>query len=158
MELSKEYLNTSLTSSTLCIFFCFHFACRANRKPIFTSQWQAYNSPDSKVHGVNMGLIWGRQDAGPHVGPMKNLIWEPFTMLVVITLCHDDQITGIDAGKYARLSQNTSIEMGMCFPRPMNIPQNKTNRLIICIFSAISARTWLLLSCHVTLHGFDLLT
>ena len=26
--------------------------------------------PDSKVHGANMGLIWGRQDpAGPHVGP-----------------------------------------------------------------------------------------
>ena len=29
-------------------------------------------SPDSKVHGANMGPIWGRQDpGGPHVGPMK---------------------------------------------------------------------------------------
>ena len=28
--------------------------------------------PDSKVHGVNMGPIWGRQDpGGPHVGPMN---------------------------------------------------------------------------------------
>ena len=27
-------------------------------------------SPDSKVHGANMGPIWGRQDPiGPHVGP-----------------------------------------------------------------------------------------
>ena len=27
--------------------------------------------PDSKVHGANMGRIWGRQDpGGPHVGPM----------------------------------------------------------------------------------------
>ena len=29
------------------------------------------NSPDSKVHGADMGLIWRRQDPGePHVGPM----------------------------------------------------------------------------------------
>ena len=27
--------------------------------------------PDNKVHGANMGPIWGRQDpGGPHVGPM----------------------------------------------------------------------------------------
>ena len=26
--------------------------------------------PDSKVHGANLGPIWGRQDpGGPHVGP-----------------------------------------------------------------------------------------
>ena len=30
------------------------------------------NFPDNKVHGVNMGPIWGRQDTGgPHVGPMN---------------------------------------------------------------------------------------
>ena len=28
--------------------------------------------PDNKVHGANMGPIWGRQDpVGPHVGPMN---------------------------------------------------------------------------------------
>ena len=32
--------------------------------------WKVY--PDSKVHGANMGAIWGRQDpGGPHVGPMN---------------------------------------------------------------------------------------
>ena len=32
--------------------------------------------PDSKVHGANMGPIWGRQDPdGPHVGPMNFAIW-----------------------------------------------------------------------------------
>ena len=32
--------------------------------------------PDSKVHGANMGAIWGRQDpGGPHVGPMNIAIW-----------------------------------------------------------------------------------
>ena len=34
------------------------------------------NDPDSKVHGVNMGPIWGRQDpGGPNVGPMNFAIW-----------------------------------------------------------------------------------
>ena len=33
-------------------------------------------SPDSKVHGANMGPIWGRQDpGGPHVVPMNFAIW-----------------------------------------------------------------------------------
>ena len=32
---------------------------------------------DSKVHGANMGPIWGRQDpGGPHVGPMNFAIWD----------------------------------------------------------------------------------
>ena len=32
--------------------------------------------PDSKVHGANMGPIWGRQDpGGPHVGSMNLAIW-----------------------------------------------------------------------------------
>ena len=31
--------------------------------------------PDNKVHGTNMGPIWGRQDpGGPHVGPMNLVI------------------------------------------------------------------------------------
>ena len=35
-----------------------------------------YQSPDSKVHGVNMGPIWGLQDpGGPHVGRMNFAIW-----------------------------------------------------------------------------------
>ena len=33
-------------------------------------------SPDCKVHGANMGPIWGRQDpGGPHAGPMNLAIW-----------------------------------------------------------------------------------
>ena len=34
------------------------------------------NVPDNKVHGANMGPIWGRQDpGGPHVGPINFAIW-----------------------------------------------------------------------------------
>ena len=36
-------------------------------------------TPDSKVHGANMGPIWGRQDpGGPHVGPMNFATWDTF--------------------------------------------------------------------------------
>ena len=32
--------------------------------------------PDSKVHGANLGPIWGQQDpGGPHVGPMNLAVW-----------------------------------------------------------------------------------
>ena len=37
-------------------------------------QYERY--PDSKVHGANMGPIWGRQDpGGSHVDPMNFAIW-----------------------------------------------------------------------------------
>ena len=42
--------------------------------------WSVYavviQIPDSKVRGVIMGPIWGRQDpGGPQVGPMNLAIW-----------------------------------------------------------------------------------
>ena len=34
-------------------------------------------TPGNKVHGANMGPIWGRLDpGGPHVGPMNFAIWD----------------------------------------------------------------------------------
>ena len=40
------------------------------------SPLRAIKYPDSKVHGANMGPIWGRQNpGGPHVGPMNFAIW-----------------------------------------------------------------------------------
>ena len=42
-------------------------------------------SPDNKVHGANMGPIWGQQDpGGPHVGPMNFAIWEATAWLKFI--------------------------------------------------------------------------
>ena len=43
--------------------------------PLLVAKWLG-GIPDSKVHGANMGPIWGRQDpGGPHVGPMIFSIW-----------------------------------------------------------------------------------
>ena len=40
---------------------------------------QSITIPDSKVHGANMGPIWGRQDpGGPHVGPMNFAICDGY--------------------------------------------------------------------------------
>ena len=52
--------------------------------------------PDSKVHGANMGPIWGRQDqVGPHVGPMNFAIWGGTAKLTLITMRHLQQLAGI---------------------------------------------------------------
>ena len=63
--------------------------------------------PDSKIHGANLGPIWGRKDpGGAHVGPMNFAIWvvyhqlsecikNPFTFVMlshiifIILLNHD---------------------------------------------------------------------
>ena len=40
-------------------------------------------TPDNKVHGANMGPIWGRQDpGGPHVGPMNFVIWDNMFLMI----------------------------------------------------------------------------
>ena len=50
-----------------------------------------WSNPDSKVHGDNMGPIWGRQDpGGPHVGPMNFAIW----VANIMTSWHACCITG----------------------------------------------------------------
>ena len=39
-------------------------------------------TPDSKVHGADMGPFWGRQDPdGPHIGPMNFAIWVQYRQL-----------------------------------------------------------------------------
>ena len=48
----------------------------ANAEPLLVHVSCRINYPDSKVHGANMGPIWGRQDPGwPHVGSMNFAIW-----------------------------------------------------------------------------------
>ena len=43
--------------------------------------------PDCKVHGANMGPIWGQQDPGePHVGPMNLAIWEAINSGWLLTI------------------------------------------------------------------------
>ena len=49
---------------------------------------QSIGIPDSKVHGANMGPIWGRQDpGGPHVGPRIFAIWGNMTGIFNCAFC-----------------------------------------------------------------------
>ena len=51
-----------------------------NFSPTYIAVWYILSTiPDSKIHGANMGPIWGRQDpGGPHVGPMNLAISDVF--------------------------------------------------------------------------------
>ena len=71
---SKVYINKSRVSlqNRNLIVFGMRFTLGTENNSVF--QQDMY--PDSKVHGANMGPIWGRQDpSGPHVGPMNFAIW-----------------------------------------------------------------------------------
>ena len=48
-----------------------------------------FKYPENKVHGTNMGPIWGRQGpVVPHVGPMNFAIWVSMPMAVNQTTVH----------------------------------------------------------------------
>ena len=54
----------------------FSYSVRGFLKCLVTNIVTEPVSPDNKVHGANMGPIWGRQDpGGPHVDPMNFVIW-----------------------------------------------------------------------------------
>ena len=54
------------------------------------------DDPDSKVHGANMGPIWGRQDPGrSQVGPMNFVIWGCLAVPLTIYHCLDINTEGI---------------------------------------------------------------
>ena len=65
-----------LVSNRRHVYYCLNDAdpTRLCNEVDWCWEWM---STDSKVHGANMGPIWGRQDpGGPHVGPMNLAIWE----------------------------------------------------------------------------------
>ena len=60
-----------------------------------------WNIPNSKVHGANMGPIWGRQDpGGPNVGPMNFAIWD---IKIVCIACTDILKISVRTGAIKKL-------------------------------------------------------
>ena len=60
---------------------------------LFVTYPKSSHLPDSKVHGANMGPIWGRQDpGGPHVDPMIFAIW---AWLVYVMLAASPKATHV---------------------------------------------------------------
>ena len=51
--------------------------CKEFSAIISAQKGTSADNPDRKVHGANMGPIWGPQDpGGSHVGPVDLAIWE----------------------------------------------------------------------------------
>ena len=65
-----KMLKGQCCKSMLAKFFVWYFL---THYPLWTAASSGSDIyPDSKVHGANMGPIWGWQDrGGPHVGPMN---------------------------------------------------------------------------------------
>ena len=82
-----------------------------------------FNVPDSKVHGSNMGPIWGRQDpGGPHVGAMNLAIWgitRERIYLVKLNLVHSrdkkPRLTSITQPWHSAIFMAASVSL-WCIP------------------------------------------
>ena len=64
------------------------------------------NTPDSKVHGANMGPIWGQQDpGGPHVSPHELCYLGPCSVTCVLVIlgmyCNSIQYKTYDMDKWS---------------------------------------------------------
>ena len=75
--------------------------------------YQLFNiTPDSKVHGANMGPIWGRQDpGGPHVGPINIAIWDVVYININSLLFKPCKICNEDVIKHTCLVQEHLLVM-----------------------------------------------
>ena len=63
---------------------CYLLAVRVVQGDCERVLWQiTCTDPDSKIHGTNMGPIWGRQDpGGPHVDAMNFAVWVPLVTIM----------------------------------------------------------------------------
>ena len=68
--------------------------------------------PDSKVHGANMGPIWGRQDpGGPHVGPMNFAICVTLHYRNAALITIADLDSGSSLGRCQVIHRNPRVAM-----------------------------------------------
>ena len=71
-----------------CLFACTMQWMQEWVRPKYMYHWIVLTCgriPDNKVHGADMGPIWGRQDpGGPHVGPMNFAIWDGVMVFIAM--------------------------------------------------------------------------
>ena len=74
----KDYYHMCSVRANLQIYKPWYpIVTMVQRNPTITAITITQITPDSKVHGANMGPIWGRQDpGGPRIGPMNFAIWD----------------------------------------------------------------------------------
>ena len=91
--------------------------------------------PDSKVHGANVGPIWGRQDPdGPHVGPMNLAIYD---LSLEAIMCHkrlNCYMTYHHELNGAYRSYLLTLNGNVLFCVHMFHNMNKTRAILVAIF------------------------
>ena len=92
-----------------------------------------HNKPDSKVHGANMGPIWGRQDpSGPHVGPMNFAIWDMMIADVLMIITHF-VISKHSAGSIYHINQDRfAVITNHSLLYIVNLPSKSINAQMQC--------------------------
>ena len=100
--------------------------CIWDRTLIYRYRAYWYDYPDSKVHGANMGPIWGRQDpGGPNVGPMNFAIWVGIQLSTVTTR------SSIIAFNTAEITTQQRSHIKLTDQTPLWSSHTKSNRLCI---------------------------
>ena len=102
-----------------------------------------FRYPDNKVHGANMGPIWGRQDpGGSHVGPMNFAIWiyhginSTGSWLETYNTYHDDVIKRKHFSRYWPFVQGIHRSL-------VNSPyKGQWRRGLIFLWSALWINCW----------------
>ena len=93
--------------------------------------------PDSKVHGANMGTIWGWQTpGGPHIGPINFFIWGVSNMMKTMV-----NITGKSIGNNTILFEvpyEMKCILSYIVHNRLSAKQNQ-NTHIVHIFISISS-------------------
>ena len=81
------WVGTSLYTSPIWLNYFIHaWAITSNRAITLGNMGKISRTyHDNKVHGANMGPIWGRQDpGGPHVDPTNFAIWVPSQIKIYV--------------------------------------------------------------------------
>ena len=102
-------------------------------------------SPDSKVHGANMGPIWGRQDpGGHHVGPMLAALTKLFLLSLtnMDTPCSMSGLTWNSSRKLYQECANTNTHLWKVTGYHMWRHGNSCNENVILSILLLKVRTY----------------
>ena len=80
----------------------------------YTSQHVSINYPDSKVHGANMGPIWGRQDPG---GPQLCYLGSWACIAVEFRLLDKMQESATINPFWETLFEHLTVKTTQCFQK-----------------------------------------
>ena len=84
---STRYVEVDYLRIATGVLYCENYVVEVIYDSNFLPEFSVQNTPDNKVHGVNMGPIWGRQGpGGPHVRVVSFAIWDALHSPMIIVI------------------------------------------------------------------------